>query len=189
MINLLVTGLKWLLGIFVASILALAIVMAIIGRENTWAVLFGTPPLDRIDFAALEQRQTPNSFLLCPIGVCKKRPFDRESPKYEIPADQLANIVRQIVEKTEGLRRDQRERPGNSGDTTAEVDVQWDYIATSRHLKFPDLVTVRIIDLGNGRSSLAIYSRAVYGREDFGVNQNRVAAWIERIEETVALKK
>lgn len=189
MINLLVTGLKWLLGIFVASILALAIVMAIIGRENTWAVLFGAPPLDRIDFAALEPRQTPNSFLLCPIGVCKKRPFDRESPQYEIPADQLAKILRQIVEKTEGLRRDKRERPSESAATVAETDLQWDYIATSKHLKFPDLVTIRIINLGNERSSFAIYSRAVYGLEDFGVNQNRIAAWIERIEETVALQK
>lgn len=184
MIKLLFTGLKWLLGILAASILALAIVMAIIGRENTWAVLFGAPPLEHIDFATLEPRETPNSFLLCPTGLCKKRPFDRESPQYEIPAGQLSQILRRIVEKTEGLRRDERDRPAD-GESTA-TDMQWDYIATSRHLKFPDLVTVRIIDLGEERSSFAIYGRAVYGRKDFGVNQNRIAAWIEAVEVAVA---
>ncbi|TQV79261.1 DUF1499 domain-containing protein [Denitrobaculum tricleocarpae] len=191
MINILVTGLKWLLGILAASVLALAIVMAIIGRENTWAVLFGAPPLERIDFAALEPRDKPNSFLLCPEGFCEKRAFDRESPRYEIPAAQLAPIVRRIVEATEGVRPDDRERPAilqpsESAGLAAEPAMQWDYIATTRHLKFPDLVTLRIIETGEGSSTLAIYGRAVYGRKDFGVNQNRIAAWIEAIEIAVA---
>lgn len=186
MIKILFTGLKWLLGILAASILALAIVMAIIGRENTWAVLFGAPPLDSINFATLEPRQTPNSFLLCPTGVCAKRPFDRESPYYEMSAVQLAQIVRQVVEQTKDLRRDERGRPADAESGVAETDVQWDYVATSRHLKFPDLITVRVFDLGDGRSSFGIYGRAVYGQKDFGVNQNRIAAWVEAIEVAVA---
>lgn len=191
MINIIVTGLKWLLGILAASVLALAIVMAIIGRENTWAVLFGAPPLERIDFATLEPRDKPNSFLLCPDGLCEKRAFDRESPRYEIPAAQLAPIVRRIVEATEGVRPDDRERPAipqaaGSEVAAAEPAMQWDYIATTRHLKFPDLITVRIIESGESSSTFAIYGRAVYGRKDFGVNQNRIAAWIEAIEIAVA---
>lgn len=186
MIKILVTGFTWLLGLLAASLLALAIVMAIIGRENTWAVLFGAPPVERIDFTTLEPRATPNSFLLCPQGLCQKRPFDRESPEYDIPAAQLAEILRRTIETTEGFRLDQRERPTSPQTASPDSTMQWDYIATTPHLKFPDLVTVRVLDAGEGRSTFAIYSRAVYGRKDFGANQNRVAAWIEAVEVAVA---
>lgn len=189
MIKILVTGFTWLLGLLAASLLALAIVMAIIGRENTWAVLFGAPPVERIDFATLEPRATPNSFLLCPRGLCANRPFDRESPEYEIPAEQLAEILRRTVEATEGLRPDERQRPVNLQSDSPDTAMQWDYIATTKHLKFPDLVTLRVLEAGEGRSTFAIYSRAVYGRKDFGANQNRVAVWIEALEVAVAEAK
>lgn len=186
MTKILITGLKWLLGLVLAVVLALAIVMAIIGRENTWAVLFGAPPVDLIDFATLEPRATPNSFLLCPDGVCSKRQPDRIAPQYNLPSDELAKIMRRIVEATEGLRRDDRPREATDGDTQTGPAMQWDYIATTRHLKFPDLITIRILETGEGTSSLAIYGRAVYGRKDFGANQTRIATWLEAIEVAVA---
>jgi uncharacterized protein DUF1499 len=52
------------------------------------------------------------------------------------------------------------------------------YIQRSTVLRFPDIVTVEFIDLGNDRSTLAIDSRARYGRSDFGVNRRRVSEWI-----------
>ncbi len=189
MIDFFVTGLKWFFSILAASLLALAIIMAIIGRENTWAVLFGPPPLERIDFASLEANAKPNSFLLCFAEVCQNAPFDRESPQYEFPAERLSEIARKVIESTEGLRRDNRERDDLAQENATGAPLQWDYIATSQYLQFPDLITLRVVDLGGERSSLVIYGRAVYGYRDFGVNQNRIAAWIERIEETVALQK
>jgi hypothetical protein len=188
MSKLLITGLKWLLGLVIAIVLALAIVMAIIGRENTWAVLFGAPPVDSIDFATLPPRAKANSFLLCPENLCAESRPDRISPDYHVAVESLAAIVRKIVESTEGLRNDDRARPEETGTASSGSELQWDYIVTTRHLRFPDLVTVRVLDLGNGKSSLAIFSRAVYGRRDFGANQNRIAAWMEAIEVAVALE-
>lgn len=48
------------------------------------------------------------------------------------------------------------------------------YIQRSRIVGFPDHVTVRAIDLGDGRASAAIFSRSLYGRSDLGVNAARV---------------
>ena len=189
MVKILLMGLKWLLGLLVAALLALAIVMAIIGRENTWAVLFGAPPAETIDFATLEPRTTPNSFLLCPEGICGRRQADRVSPQYDLAPEKLAKLTRNVMESTEGLRRDERPRTAAPEGAQPETPMQWDYIATTPRLKFPDLITVRVLDAGNGKSSLAIYSRAVYGRKDFGANQNRIAAWLEAIEAAVALQR
>lgn len=189
MFDFLMTGFKWLLGLILAALLALAIVMAIIGRENTWAVLFGAPPVDRIDFATLQPRATPNSFLLCPEGFCANRQPDRTSPNYDIPPEQLAELMLRVVEGTEGLRRDERPRAEPEEGTPAAPPMQWDFIATTRRLKFPDLITVRILQTGPETSSLAIYGRAVYGRKDFGANQKRIAEWLEALEAGVARQK
>jgi len=40
---------------------------------------------------------------------------------------------------------------------------------------------VRVLPAGEGKSTLAIYSRAVYGRRDFGVNQARIEDWLSRL--------
>lgn len=185
MISFLMTGFKWLLGLLLAAVLALAIVMAIIGRENTWAVLFGAPPAERVDFATLAPRATPNSFLVCPESFCTARQPDRAAPQYAVPPQRLAELLLPIVESTEGLRRDERPRPDAPEGMPSDPAMQWDFIATTRHLKFPDLITLRILDAGGGQSSLAIYGRAVYGRKDFGANQKRIEAWLEALETAV----
>ncbi len=35
--------------------------------------------------------------------------------------------------------------------------------------------------LGKDRSTLAIYSRSVYGRSDFGANEGRITDWLARL--------
>jgi uncharacterized protein (DUF1499 family) len=50
-------------------------------------------------------------------------------------------------------------------------------------LRFPDVITVEFVALDADRSSLAIYSRARYGRGDFGVNRKRVQRWLSRLEQ------
>ena len=49
--------------------------------------------------------------------------------------------------------------------------------------RFPDLVTVEFVALAPDRSSLALYSRARYGRSDFGVNRRRVLRWLSRLQQ------
>ncbi len=186
MTTFLMTGVKWLLGLLLAIVLALAILMAIIGRENTWAVLFGAPPAETIDFATLEPRATPNSFLVCPEGFCARREPDRISPQYAVAPERLAELVLRVLEATDGLRRDERPRTAPAEGAPSGSPMQWDFIATTPRLKFPDLVTVRIMETAAGQSSLAVYGRAVYGRKDFGANQARIANWLEALEAMVA---
>lgn len=53
------------------------------------------------------------------------------------------------------------------------------YVQRSKTMRFPDYVSVRFVDLANGGSTLAIFSRARYGSGDFDVNEQRVNRWIE----------
>jgi len=47
-------------------------------------------------------------------------------------------------------------------------------VERSRYFAFPDIMTVRFFKRGEDKSTLAIYSRSVYGRYDFGANRERV---------------
>lgn len=48
------------------------------------------------------------------------------------------------------------------------------YVQRSKFLRFPDYITVRTVDLGNGGSGIAVWSRSRFGQSDFGVNRRRV---------------
>ena len=63
--------------------------------------------------------------------------------------------------------------------------VQFDYVQRSPRFRFPDIITVRFIPVSPSRSTLAIYSRSVYGRRDFGVNEKRVQEWMALILSTL----
>jgi uncharacterized protein (DUF1499 family) len=43
----------------------------------------------------------------------------------------------------------------------------------------PDRITVELIDLGDGRSTLALHSAARYGFADLGVNRARLRRWLD----------
>lgn len=55
------------------------------------------------------------------------------------------------------------------------------YVARSRLFGFPDYVSVRTMPAGDGRSTLAIFSRQRFGREDLGVNDARLRRWLSAL--------
>ncbi len=61
--------------------------------------------------------------------------------------------------------------------------LQLDYLQRSVHFRFPDIITVRFIALSPAESSIAIYSRSLYGKSDFGVNRKRIENWLELLRD------
>lgn len=55
------------------------------------------------------------------------------------------------------------------------------WVQRSRVMRFPDTVNVRFVDLGEGRSTLALYSRSQLGSDDMGVNRARIERWLDRL--------
>lgn len=47
---------------------------------------------------------------------------------------------------------------------------------------YPDLLSARATDLGDGRTELALYSHSIYGHSDLGVNAARLDAWITDLD-------
>jgi uncharacterized protein (DUF1499 family) len=128
-----------------------------------------------VDFATLVRPSSPNTYLVCPRDRCAAAP-DEDSPIYALSAAQLFERTRALLsaEPRTELVQDQPE-------AMRLVLVQRSFV-----FRFPDTITLQVFPLPDGSSTLAIYSQSNYGHGDFGVNKDRVRAWIGLIDAQVA---
>ena len=45
-------------------------------------------------------------------------------------------------------------------------------------MRFPDTIDAEVLPVGDNQSTLALYSRSLIGRKDFGVNRARLTRWL-----------
>jgi hypothetical protein len=133
----------------------------------------GITPPGVVDFSHL-QLQGHSEFLAGPPGYFQKP--DRQIPIYNIPpADLYAGII----------------ATGPTLPRTYILDsepqaLQAAYVARSRFSNYPDITELAVIPEPNNQSGLIIYSRALYGAGDYGVNREHVAAWLQTLQTKVS---
>ena len=140
--------------------------------ERPLTALFAVGDVETVDFASLTPPDDPNWFLVCPPGLCAAA-ASADGPVYDVSAERLRARWREVVAaqpRTELLA----EHPDGW---------QFDYVQRSARFRFPDIVTVRFIAVAPERSTLAVYSRSVFGASDFGVNRARTEAWLAILSE------
>ena len=140
--------------------------------ENTWSALAGSAGHRPIDFQNLKRPSSPNYYLVCPDGYCPKARPNRTAPVFTCPATELQEKAQRVW----------RDLPGVELVSSDTELLQDRYVKRSSVLRFPDVITVRFIDLDDGTSSLALYSRSLIGYTDFGANKKRVIDWLSRLE-------
>lgn len=171
--------------VIAAAVLALAAIgLAVLlvrgpepgGIDDAYAALFGKADLGRVDFSALKRRTTPNDALACPADVCPGVPADIASPDFAVSGDRLREIIAAVAAS----------EPGTQLIFSDRWDAQDRYLVRSRLMRFPDTVDALVVGRGEGRSTVALYSRSQVGYSDLGVNRARIARWLERIGESVS---
>jgi len=125
--------------------------------------IFPVRESDPVDFATLQLSGNPNQYLLCPPGLCGEQAH-AESAVYDMPADALRTRWEAVVLAQPRVTVLQRDR----------TNLQVDYVQRSARFRFPDVISVRFIPLTPDTSTIAIYSRSVFGKSDFGVNRERI---------------
>jgi uncharacterized protein (DUF1499 family) len=133
-------------------------------------------PGENVAIAALRGPLAANAFLACPAGYCAVGEAV-VSPAFAVSADRLAEYWAQMIAAEPRLVQ-----------IAAEPEQRRSvWIQRSALFRFPDLVTVEFVALAPDRSSLALYSRARYGRSDFGVNRKRVLRWLSRLRQIAGI--
>ncbi len=161
------------LSIVVFFVVAVAAVLLFTSLgERPLTALFAVGDVEAVDFAELKLTNKPNQFLRCPPGFCNGNP-NADSPVFDVSVEQLRERWREVLAvqpRVELLAED-------------EEGQQFDYVQRSARFRFPDIITVRFISVSSSQSTLAIYSRSVYGKSDFLVNHERIEAWLKMLRE------
>jgi uncharacterized protein (DUF1499 family) len=154
-----------------AAAVAIAVLAAflIAGPERVWS-LFGPADLGPVKFESLIRRTSPNDSLACPQGLCVAR-SDVTPPIFAVSAPELQKAFAKVIASEPRVEQVASDEAG----FTAR------YIQRTKIMRFPDTVNVRFIDLGDGRSTIALYSRSQLGEGDFGVNRARIERWLEKL--------
>jgi uncharacterized protein (DUF1499 family) len=123
-----------------------------------------------VDPATVRLSGKPNEYLAAPRGTTAD-PADAETRLYpESPRALLARL--------DAIARAQPRTRVVAGDPDSLMIT---YMQRSRVFGFPDYVTVKAVATEGG-AGLIIWSRARYGRSDFGVNRSRVEAWLAALD-------
>lgn len=138
--------------------------------ERPLTAIFSIGEVMPVDFQTMALTDKPNQYLVCPPDYCSATPH-AFSPVFEVPVEELRAHWAEVVTAQPRVRR-----LGESQD-----GLQVDYVQRTARFRFPDIITVRFVPVPPAQSTLAIYSRSVYGRSDFGVNRARVEAWLDAL--------
>lgn len=148
-------------------VIAVAVALMIVGREQSLEMIFGPIERSAVDFATIDTTGRENAYLVCPPDLCGQDP-DRASPVFPFPPTDLRNIWFSMIGA----------EPRTDWVASNEDIQQYDFVQRTRLMRFPDTITVRFLPLNGGRSTLAIFSRSHYGQKDFGVNKERIDGWL-----------
>lgn len=144
------------------------------GRYYGLAKLTGAAlDIEPTRFETLTRRATGNDALVCPPGLCPRADSDATAAVYDMPPAELRARLRRIAlaePRTKEL----------VCDPACEHALR--FVQHSRLFRFPDTIDVAALPAGEGKSTLAIYSRSLVGRGDLGVNAARVKRWLAKLD-------
>ena len=133
------------------------------------------PPAEIGSFGNFSPPSGYAHYLACPRDYCLAKP-DEITAEKQIPADRLRYIVKAALDAlphnqllhvgTEGLRLVYRQQPGWFGGS--------------------DIVTVEILDIDEGISSVVIYSQSETASSDSSANRAQVRNWLNAIDQGIA---
>jgi uncharacterized protein (DUF1499 family) len=162
------------------ALIAVALAYALLEKRPGYGAYYGLAqftgaPRDigPVDWRALIRHATPNDVLVCPASHCPNAKPDLEPKGYVLTPRELLARLKKIALAEAGTR----ELPcAPNCERTAR------FVQRSRLMRFPDTIDIEVFSVGE-KSTLAIYSRSLLGRRDFGVNRARIERWLAALDE------
>ncbi|WP_421860517.1 DUF1499 domain-containing protein [Oceanicaulis sp.] len=126
-----------------------------------------------LDFATLVPDTRPRRWLVLPSEFEAVASPDQDSPVFEQTPEAVLDAFKAVALAAPRVTL-VREEAG-----------QIELVQRSKLFRFPDYITVQAFE-AQGGAALAIYSRAVIGYSDMGVNRKRIRAWLESLKAALA---
>lgn len=124
------------------------------------------------DFENLERTGRPNDFLVAPPGVTGVSP-DMEAPVFAADPKQAAAAFEEFVVA----------QPRTRILAKSDDGLRFEAVQRSFLMRYPDYISIAVLDAVDSGSTVAVYSRSIYGHSDLGVNHERVESWLDALAE------
>jgi hypothetical protein len=159
----------------IITLVVLVVAVLVAGQVGLLDLALKPGPHKPVDFTTLQRPKSPNTYLVAPPGVTPV-PSDGEAPVMGMPVEKLKAQWEKMIAA----------QPRVEKVAESEDGLQIDYIQRTKLIHYPDWITVRFValpdDPDTGKySSVAVYSRSVYGYGDMGANKARVQAWLDAL--------
>jgi len=128
-------------------------------------------PPQTVDLRRFERPGAPNSYLICPKGLCAAA-ADEEGPVVDLTPEKVL---------VAGLKAASLEPNVTPYEADAALG-QLVFVQRTKVLQFPDVVRIQAIKAPDGRTGVALYSHSIFGKYDFGANKTRARRWMAAIE-------
>ncbi len=155
------------------KIALIALVFGLLRVTPIWNSILSAGEFRKVDFSSLVLTPKPNQFLVCPDGFCPSAKAHLTSPEYAISATKLAEVFHQIIDQQGGVKK------------IATFGGNLDLVVRTPLMGWPDWVTIQFISIEPEKSSIAIYSRSVFGHSDFGANEKRITLWLDILRQKI----
>ncbi len=144
-------------------------------RDGFWLKVAGDPDLGQTDFSRLAPASEPNEGLACPpqslTDFCPLRIPDIETREIVLSPDKVrARLIEYFANDPLVIRVDDDSSP-----------IKLRFVRRTPIMRYPDTLSVEIIELGPNRSSLAVHAKALVGKSDFGNNLDLVRQTLESL--------
>lgn len=127
---------------------------------------------DLMNLRTFNRSSKPNSAVFAPVGISIAADVDQTSPVFDCNSATLFEVCRNVLSKLERVSC-----VAENADSRRLA-----FVAQTKLLRFKDDIDVEVVDLGENRSSLVIYSRSRIGYSDLGTNRKRIEHWIEALD-------
>ena len=127
-----------------------------------------------VNFRALPESSRPNRWLVCPPGYASREP-DETPPVFDTDCAGLRAAWRALIQREPRIEVLRDEADG------------MDLVQRTALLRFADDIAVAYVNLGHGRSTIALFSRSRVGYSDLGVNRRRLGRWLAALREKLTV--
>lgn len=120
-----------------------------------------------VNFAELTARTSPNEYLVAPRDACPNFKGSREDSRvYPVTVPELKKLFSEMLKRRYAISL--------FAEPTLQDGDQYVYVERTPLLRFPDIINVEFLPVGDSASTLIIHSGSVYGYSDLGKNKQRV---------------
>lgn len=133
--------------------------------------------LPQFDFEHMQLPKSKGYYLVCPSNYCQGKQ-NEISPTFAVPRDQVEATwvkIAKTLPRTQLLSYDAKNHT-------------YLYYQHSLSLHFVDYIFMQFTDLGQGKSSVMMYSEARNGAYDFKINKERSRLWLKLLNNALVQK-